>query len=117
MAKKIVLGMKNDNLPVGKMITVGVFSQKKKMWEVLEELDPDIEKKYIYDDVSGRSAEANYSRTCNLMTKAGRVHILDTDKKTPLFFMVECEENTVRDSDFDDDNEPIYNPAVKKDEG
>lgn len=114
MAKKIILGMKDDNLPVGKVITKGVFTQKKKLWEVLQEIDPDIEKKFIYDDVSGRSAEVNYTRICALMTKAGRVHILDAESRKPVFYMVECEENVIRDSDFDGDGNPIYNPAVKQ---
>jgi len=114
MAKKIILGRMNDNLPVGKMITVGIFTQKKKLWEALEQLDSSIRSHLILDDVSGRSAEASYDRICGLLSKAGRVHILDAESKLPLFFMIECEENSIRDSDFDEDGKPVYNPAVKK---
>jgi len=114
MAKKIILGMKNDNLPVGKVVTMGIFTQKKKLWEALQEIDPKIESKLIYDDVSGRSAEVNYNRICGLITKAGRVHILDPETRRPLFFMIECEENIIRDPDFDDKGNPVYNPAVKE---
>lgn len=114
MAKKIILGKMNDNLPTGKMIVTGIFTQKKKLWETLQELDPHIETRIIFDDVSGRSAEANYNRICGLLTKAGRVHILDVEEKKPIFFLVECEENVIRDPDFDDDGKPLYNPAVKK---
>ena len=104
----------NENLPVGKMAVVGVFTQKKILWETLQSLDPDIETRLIYNDVVDKSVDANYSWVCKLLTKAGRTHILDKETMKPLFFMVECEENQVRDSDFDEEGKPAYNPAVKK---
>jgi hypothetical protein len=114
MAKKIVLGKMSDKLPIGKMLIVGVFTQKKKLWETLQELEPEIEKKMIYNDVMNKGTDANYNWVCKLLTTAGRVHILDPETRSPLFFMVECEENKVRDSDFDSEGNPVYNPAVKK---
>ncbi len=116
-AKKIILSKRDDNLPAGKVIPVGVFTQKKILWETLTKLDPEIEQRFIYDDVSEKSAEANYTRLCGLLTKSGRVHILTEDRLIPLFFIIECEENVIRSSDFNEDGHPIYNPAVKKNEG
>lgn len=117
MAKKIILTKKSSNLSVGKMEVVGVFTQKKILWETINDLDPNIESHTLYNDVADKSVDTTYSWLCKLLTKSGRAHIIEKDTRKPLFFMVECEENTVRDSDFDEDGSPVYNPVVKKDEG
>ena len=117
MAKKIILSRMNSNLPKGKMVIAGTFSQKKKLWEAICEIDSEGESKSLYDDVEEKTIDASYSGLCKLLTKSGRAHILEKDSETPSFFMVECEENEIRDSDFDDDGNLVYNPAVKKDEG
>ena len=91
----------------------GVFSQKKKVWTALEELtDNKVGDYTLKDDVSGVQVDATYNRLCNMLTKAGRTHLLLEDK--PVFLLVELVGNEIRDWDLDNEGKPKYNP-VKKD--
>jgi len=95
-----------------KMMLRSTFTQKKTVWAAAEKL---AEKKAldIFDDVSKRKAEANYSRMCNLLTKAGRVWLLDRETGKPAFLLLEGVANEIRDWDLDGEGEPRYNPAPR----
>lgn len=98
----------------GLMIPASSFSQRQKAWDAMLELFPkQMETARIVDDVTGVSTEINQDRLNRLLSKSGRAHVIDLDGKV-IFLLVECEENVIRDPDFDEDGNLIYNPARKK---
>jgi len=111
MAKKIVIHQSSPRTH-GKLVFIGSFSQKKNSQEALEKVAGDLSGYFLLDDVSTKSAEYNYSRYCNLLTKAGRATILDADKKLA-FVAFESIENEIRPFDFDDAGNLQYNPVQK----
>jgi len=113
MAKVITLAQRSPADPL-RVMHRGVFTQKKKAWEALgREVGEDRLKQFeIYDDVAEKRIGATQSRFTSLLTKAGRVTILD-EAGEPFFLLTEGETNVLRDWDVDDEGEPVYNPAKK----
>lgn len=96
----------------GKLQIRGIFTQKKKLWEVLGQLDPELERLVILDDVSGKKRDADYNKLCNVITTVGRATLLGQDGQRR-FLVVSVTPNELRDWDTGDDGSPKLNPAKK----
>lgn len=92
----------------------GIFTQKKKLWETLAELEPGLETLVLLDDVSGKKRDANYTKLCAVVATVGRATLLGQDGRRK-FLIVSVVPNQLRNWDTDDDGKPQLNP-VKKDE-
>ena len=88
----------------------GVFSQKKKLWEVLG-IQSDWK---IVNDVTEKEYDATYAILCAQLRQVGRVSIVDANGRR-IYFIVEGVKNELRGWDTDGAGNPVVNP-VKGDE-
>jgi hypothetical protein len=108
MAKVQVLGQRCLHKP--KMLIRGVFTQKKKLWEAMEELYK--QPLMIRDDFTKKLVPCNYNGLCKILREVGRVTLVAEDGDT-IFQIVDAETNKLRDWDIDEDGEPRCNPVTK----
>ena len=114
MAKVTVLAQCRSE-QAGKLQLRGVFTQKKKLWEVLEPLATYPVNRKVVDDVTGKAYEFLYRCVCDRLRTVGRATILDKDGKRDLL-IVETELNKLRDWDTGDDGIVKPNPAGGEDD-
>jgi hypothetical protein len=92
------------------MLIRGVFTQKKKLWEAIEDIG--INSLMIRDDFSKKLSPCSYNGLCKVLREVGRVTLADEDGKI-VFMIVDAETNQLRDWDIDEDGEPRCNPVTK----
>ena len=109
MAKVQVLGQRCRH--GGKMLVRGVFTQKKKLWEAMEEsFSPHpLDSLVIVNDVSGSSVPASYGALCDRLRVLGRATFVAPDGRRE-FQVVDAVTNELRDWDVDEEG-PRCNPA------
>jgi hypothetical protein len=112
MARMIVMAQKG---PGGGMLVRGLFTQKKKLWEALEQLEPAMSSMVVFDDVSASESPVSYRKVCDMLRVNGRavIALKGGDKE---FLMIESEVNRLRDWDVGQDGVPVPNP-VRDDAG
>lgn len=111
MAKVQILGQRCPH--VGKMLIRGVFTQKVKLWNVIENIiQSDSITLMMKDDFTGALTLCTYNRVCKTLREVGRVTLTDEDGK-PIFQIVDTETNQLRDWDVDEDGAPRCNPVTK----
>jgi hypothetical protein len=93
------------------MLIRGVFTQKIKLWNMIEELVESVDKLLIKDDFSDKTTPCTYNILCTRLRKIGRVTI--SDGEGPLFQIVDASTNQLRDWDVDEEGEPKCNPVPK----
>ena len=112
MARVLTLGQR---CPHGdKMLPRGTFSQKKKIWEVLEQLTEPAkpENLELLDDVTGKKTPATYGGLCEKLRTNGRASLVALDGVRE-FQIFEGEMNELRPWDVDEEGKPRCNPVVK----
>lgn len=108
-SKLLVLGQRHRLGGRDRMMVRGVFTQKKLLWDALEDIVHDIGSLTALDDVAGQEAQLSYKVLCDRIRKAGRLTITSDGER--LFLVVESPVNSLRDWDVNDEGEPRYNPV------
>jgi hypothetical protein len=111
MARVQVLGQ--GCRKTGKMLVRGVYTQKKKLWEAMEEVfDGKLADLNLFDDVSDKTLQASYKGLCERLRVMGRATLVSMDGER-VFQVIDAETNELRGWDVDEDGKPVCNPVSK----
>ena len=88
----------------------GTFTQKKKVWEVLESL-ADLKVLELYNDVTEKRTNLTYGGLCEMLRVNGRAAIVAADGNRE-FQIIDGETNVLRDWDVGEEG-AVCNPVVK----
>ena len=99
----------------GKMLVRGTFTQKKKVWDALdniaEEFGIDLKALELFNDVTEKRTNLTYGGLCEMLRVNGRATIVAADGSRE-FQIIDGDTNVLRGWDVNDEG-PVCNPVVK----
>lgn len=110
MPKIEVLGQRNNQ---GKMYIRGAFSQKKKVWEAMQQIK-DFSDMELVNDVNNKNFPVKYNTMCDILKNNGRVSLINSQGQRE-FQIIEGEMNHLRNWDVDDEGNILSNPSKNSD--
>jgi len=110
MARVLVLAQRRLGCHPVRAMCRGVFTQKKKLWEVMEGIFAGLEDMRLLDDVTGKTGILKYGSLCSKLKTNGRAVIVD-EEGSRVFLIIETEMNKVRSWDVNEQGDPVANPS------
>ena len=106
MAKVAILGQRSPNGQ--KMLVRGAFTQRKRLWGIIEGLVKSIDDFSILDDVNQTEQPCTYNQLCAVLRKHGRATLTKDGRRE--FQILDAELNALREWDVDENGNSASNP-------